>query len=194
MQRFTVHSDTLGKGQRAQSKPQRAGNTKLSPFFLYVRISTDSQCAPHTQPASALGSGTTLLIPIWSLILIQTDSNCRWPRNNMKHKTPKNQNVETWPPAQKSHKGKSTNMKWLFTQDFRRFKDSRECSHEMGQQTSEAEAFLLYSERALRQSPLWVSVCTHINSFSCISNLLWYELEVTLGGKNMTKKINSSHF
>lgn len=64
MQRFTVHSDTLGRGQRAQSKPQRAGNTKLSPFFLYVRISTDTQCAPHTQPVSTLGSGTALLIPI----------------------------------------------------------------------------------------------------------------------------------
>lgn len=63
------------------------------------------------------------------------------------------------PPAQKSRKDKSTNMKWLFTQDFRRFKDSRECSCEMGQEASEAEASLLHSEGALRHSHL--DECAH---------------------------------
>lgn len=64
MQRFRVHSDTLERGQRAQSKPHRAGNMHLSPYFLYVRISTDTQCAPTLSLCQPLGSGTALLIPI----------------------------------------------------------------------------------------------------------------------------------
>lgn len=95
MQRFTVHSDTLGRGQRAQSKPQRAGNTKLSPFFLYVRISTDTQRAPHTQPVSALGGIWNRLANSHLILDSDLDGFELWPRNNTKHKTPKGQNAET---------------------------------------------------------------------------------------------------
>lgn len=95
MQRFRVHSNTLERGQRAQSKPQRAGNTKLSPFFLYVRIFTDTQCAPHTQPVSALGRIWTRLTNSHLILDSDLDGFELWPRNNTKDKTPKGQNVET---------------------------------------------------------------------------------------------------